>query len=291
MPLFERMVVAGVGLIGGSLGLAARGRSLVGEVVGYGRGETNLKIGLERGAIDRYSHSPEEAAEGADLVVLAVPVRSLRPVAERMLPHARQDAVVIDVGSVKGKVVESLSPLVRPPAAFVGCHPVAGTEHSGAANALRDLFDGQLCIVTPTPSTDPQALARVRALWEGLGMQVESMPPAEHDRLLALVSHLPHVVAYALVAAIECERVAGRDPLSYSGGGLRDTTRIASSHAEMWRDIFLDNRDEVLRTIDQFSAAVARLRQTIDREEAAPLEAELDRVRRARGRLSKERRG
>jgi prephenate dehydrogenase len=289
-PLFERMVIAGVGLIGGSLGLAARGRSLVGEVVGYGRGEENLQIARDRGAIDRYSRSPEEAADGADLVVLAVPVRSLRPVAERMLPHARQDAVVIDVGSVKGKIVESLSPLVRPPAAFVGCHPVAGTEHSGAANALPDLFDGQLCIVTPTPSTDSWALARVRGLWERLGMRVESMPAAEHDRLLALVSHLPHVVAYALVTAIERERVADRDPLSYSGGGLRDTTRIASSHAEMWRDIFLDNRAEVLRAIGQFSAAVERLRQMIDREEAAPLEAELDRARRARGRLSRERR-
>jgi prephenate dehydrogenase len=198
--------------------------------------------------------------------------------------------VVIDVGSVKGKVVESLSPLVRPPAAFVGCHPVAGTELSGAANALPDLFDGQLCIVTPTPSTDPRALARVRSLWERLGMRVESMPPAEHDRLLALVSHLPHVVAYALVSAIERERVADRDPLSYSGGGLRDTTRIASSHAEMWRDIFLDNRAEVLRAIEQFSAAVERLRQLIDAEDATPLEAELDRARRARGRLSKERR-
>ncbi len=288
-PLFERMVIAGVGLIGGSLGLAARGRSLVGEVVGYGRGEENLQIARDRGAIDRYSRSPEEAADGADLVVLAVPVRSLRPVAERMLPHARQDAVVIDVGSVKGKVVESLSPLVRPPAAFVGCHPVAGTEHSGAANALPDLFDGQLCIVTPTSSTDSRALSRVRRLWERLGMRVESMPPAEHDRLLALVSHLPHLVAYALVTAIERERVADRDPLSYAGGGLRDTTRIASSHAEMWRDIFLDNRAEVLRAIGQFSAAVEQLRKMIDREEAAPLEAELDRARRARSRLSRER--
>jgi prephenate dehydrogenase len=289
-PLFERMVIAGVGLIGGSLGLAARGRSLVGEVVGYGRGEENLKIARDRGAIDRYSRSPEEAADGADLVVLAVPVRSLRPVAERMLPHARQDAVVIDVGSVKGKVVQSLSPLVRSPAAFVGCHPIAGTEHSGAANALPNLFEGQLCIVTPTPSTVPRALARVRGFWERLGMRVESMPPADHDRLLALVSHLPHVVAYALVTAIERERVADRDPLSYSGGGLRDTTRIASSHAEMWRDIFLDNHAEVLRAIGEFSAALERLRQMIEREDAAPLEAALDRARGARSRLSKERR-
>src|SRR5207248_5326789 len=138
--LFERMVVAGVGLIGGSLGLAARGRGLVGEAVGYGRGEENLRVALERGAVDRYSRSPEEAARGADLVVLAVQVRSLGAVTERLLSHAAADAVVIDVGSVKKRVVDLLEPIVRPPAAFVGCHPVAGTKNSGAANALADLF-------------------------------------------------------------------------------------------------------------------------------------------------------
>ena len=290
MPLFERMLVAGVGLIGASLGLAARRRSLVGEVVGYGRGEPNLKIALERGAVDRYSQSPAEAAREADLVVLAVPVRSLRAVAERILPSARRDAVVIDVGSVKATVVDAITPLVAPPGAFVGCHPVAGTEHSGAANALEDLFDGQLCILTPTSQTDARALERVRALWQGVGMRVETMSPAQHDRLLALVSHLPHAVAYALVAAIDGQRDASRDPLAYSGGGLRDTTRIAASHAEMWRDIFLDNRPEVLRAIDEFQAALGRIREMIERQEAQPLEAELDRVRSARARL-KERRG
>jgi len=289
MALFERMLIAGVGLIGGSLGLAARGRRLVSEAVGYGRGEENLKIARERGAIDRYSRSAQEAARGADLVVLAVPVRSLRAVAEQLLPHAAPDAVVIDVGSVKQRVVEALEPVVRPPAAFVACHPIAGTEHSGAANALVDLFEDQLCVVTPTAHTDAGALARVRALWEGVGMRVETMPASEHDRLLALVSHLPHVVAYALIAAIEAERVAGRDPLAYSGGGLRDTTRIASSHPEMWRDIFLDNRAEVLRAIDGFGDAVARLRRMIESEEPHALEAELDRTRAARRRL-KERR-
>ena len=283
--LFERMLIAGVGLIGGSLGLAARGRGLVTEAVGYGRGEANLQTARARGAVDRYSLSPEAAARGADLIVLAVPVRSLRAVAEKLLPHAAPDAVVIDVGSVKQRVVEALEPVVRAPAAFVACHPIAGTEHSGAANALGDLFEGQLCVLTPTPRTDAGALARVRALWEAVGMRVESMPAPEHDRLLALVSHLPHVVAYALVRAIEGERVAGRDPLAYSGGGLRDTTRIASSHAEMWRDIFLDNREEILRAIDGFSDAVARLRGLIARPDPQALEAELDRTRTARRRL------
>jgi prephenate dehydrogenase len=283
--LFDRMVIAGVGLIGGSLGLAARARGLVGESVGYGRGEENLRIAEQRGAVDRYSLTPAEAARDADLIVLAVPVRSLAAVAMDLLPHARPGVVVIDVGSVKASVVAALDAVVRPPSHFVGCHPVAGTEHSGAANALRDLFEGQLCILTPTPVTDRTALGRARALWEGLGMRVETMQAADHDRLLGLVSHLPHVVAYALINAIESARVAGRDPLAYSGGGLRDTTRIASSHAGMWRDIFLDNRGEVLRTIDEFRDELDRLRDSIEREDAASLEAALTRSRLARTRL------
>ena len=285
MRLFERMVVAGVGLIGGSLGLAARARGLVGETVGYGRGEENLRVAAARGAIDRYHRSPAEAARGADLVVVAVPVRSLGAVTAELLPHAAPDAVVIDVGSVKASVVRAVEPIVRPPAAFVGCHPIAGTEQSGAANAFPELFEGQLCVVTPTPNTDAAAVARVRKLWEGVGMRVEEMTAEAHDRLLALVSHLPHVAAFALVAAIEAERVEGRDPLAYSGGGLRDTTRIAASHPEMWRDIFLDNRGEVLRAIDGLEASLARLRTMIDGEDARALETEIARIRTARARL------
>jgi prephenate dehydrogenase len=283
--LFDRMVIAGVGLIGGSLGLAARARGLVGESVGYGRGEENLRTAERRGAVDHYSMTPAEAARGADLIVLAVPVRSLAAVAVELLPHARSEAVVIDVGSVKGSVVEALEAAVRPPASFVGCHPVAGTEHSGAANALVDLFERQLCILTPTAATDRTVLGRVRALWEGLGMRVETMPPDAHDRLLGLVSHLPHVVAYALIAAVEGDRVGGRDPLAYSGGGLRDTSRIASSHPAMWRDIFLDNRAEVLRAIDTFRVELDRLRELIETENPAELEATLARSRDARARL------
>ena len=285
VPLFERMVIAGVGLIGGSLGLVAKKRGLVGEVVGFGRGEENLKVALERGAVDRYSRDAAEAARDADLVVLAVPVRSTRAVAEALLAHARVDAIVIDAGSTKALVVETMEPLVRTPGSFVGCHPIAGTEFSGAAAALLDLFERQLCILTPTAATNPRALERVRELWKAVGMRVEEIPAAEHDRLLALVSHLPHAVAYALIGAIEGERVGTRDPLAYSGGGLRDTTRIASSHAVMWRDILLDNRTEVLRALDGFERELAKIRRQIEGESADGLERELDRCRAARARL------
>ena len=285
MALFERMIVAGVGLIGGSLGLVARERGLVGEVVGFGRGEANLEVARKRGAVDRYSSDPAEAAKGADLIVLAVPVRSMANVARQLLRHAARDATVIDVGSVKATVVQAIEPVVCQPAAFVACHPIAGTERSGAANALPDLFEGKWCVLTPTQQTPAAAVARVRELWERVGMIVESMPADQHDRLFGLVSHLPHIVVWALVGAIEGERVGGRDPLGYSGGGLRDTTRIASSHPEMWRDIFLDNREEVLRALDGFEGAVAGLRRRIEAGDGEALAQELGRLRTARDRL------
>lgn len=286
MPLFERMLVAGVGLIGASLGLAARRAGLVGEIVGFGRSEENLRIALRRGAVDRYSSSAAEAAAAADLVVLAVPVRATRGVAEAVLPHARPDAVVVDAGSVKVEVVDQMRSVVRPPARFVGCHPIAGTEHSGAAHAFAELFEHRLCVVTPVADTDADGLRRVRAFWEGVGMRVEEMSPDAHDRLFALVSHLPHVVAYALVDAVESERVAGRDPLAYSGGGFRDTTRIASSHADMWRDVCLANRGELLRAIDGFAEALARLRALVEASDGEGLRRELERIRAARARLA-----
>ena len=286
MALFHRMVIAGVGLIGGSLGIAARRHGLVEESVGFGRGEANLRTALERGAVDRYDLDPTRAARGADLVVLAVPVASMRAVAERLLAHAAPDAVVIDVGSVKRGVVDAVEPVVHPPAAFVGCHPIAGTEQSGAAHAFPELFDGHWCIVTPTDRTPGAALERVVELWRGVGMRVETMKPDDHDRLLALVSHLPHVVAWALVDAIASERIDGREPLDYSGGGLRDTTRIAASHPDMWRDIFLANRAEVLRSLDLFEQALERLRRAIERGDGPGLRAELERLRAARERMA-----
>jgi len=280
------MVIAGVGLIGGSLGLVARRRGLVGEVVGFGRGEENLKVALERGAVDRYSLDPAKAAENADLVMLAVPVGAMRDVAKAMLAHAARDAIVIDAGSVKQAVIATVEPLVTPPRAFVGCHPIAGTEHSGAAHAFPELFEGHRCILTPTERTDPDAMARVRRLWEGVGMTVDVLTPDLHDRLLALVSHLPHVVAWALIGAIEREKVEGRDPLSYSGGGLRDTTRIASSDPRMWRDVFLANQPELVRCLDAFEAALRRLRELIERGDGDGIEAELSRLRAVRTRLA-----
>ncbi len=213
MPvIFERVLIAGVGLIGGSLGLAAKTRGLVREAVGFGRTEANLKIALERGLIDRYTFDPAEAAHGTDLVLLAVPVEATGPVVRSFLPHLPAGCIVTDAGSVKKPVVDTLDALLPPTMHGVAAHPIAGTEHAGAGAAFETLFDGSLCVLTPTDATDREALARVRALWEGVGMRVEEMDAAVHDRLLAQVSHLPHLIAFSVMnGLLEAFRAPGAD--------------------------------------------------------------------------------
>src|SRR5262245_6732105 len=218
--LFNRLVIVGVGLIGGSLGLAARARGLVGEVIGFGRTEANLLVALERGLIDAYTFDPAEAARGTDLLLLAVPVEATGPTAKKFLPFLSPGCVITDAGSTKERVVttmERLLPLTLP---FVGAHPIAGTEQAGAAAAFATLFEKRLCILTPTQRTDPAALARVRALWEGVGMRVEEMDMVTHDRVLARVSHLPHLIAFSVINATVDAQVAGIDLLTYAGSAF-----------------------------------------------------------------------
>src|SRR5207249_4880271 len=258
-PLFARVAIAGVGLVGGSLAVAARAAGLVGEVIGYGRGEANLRLAQERGLVDRVAREPAAAVADADLIVLAVPVGASTALAEVFRPHARPGAILTDVGSVKAGVVEALEARWPERGLVVGAHPIAGGEVSGAGAARADLFRGRRCILTPTPATDREALARVRALWEGVGAVVEEMPAALHDEILARVSHLPHLAAYALVAAFGETRVAGRRVLDYAGSGYRDTTRIAASRPELWRDIALANRAALRGALVEFRAALDRL--------------------------------
>ena len=242
MPvIFERVLIAGVGLIGGSLGLAAKTRGLVREVVGFGRTEANLKIALERGLIDGYTFDPAGAARGTDLVLLAVPVKATGPVVRGFLPHLSAGCVVTDAGSVKKPIVDTFDALLPPTIHGVAAHPIAGTEHAGAGAAFETLFDGSLCVLTPTAATDRNALARVRALWEGVGMRAEEMDAAVHDRLLAQVSHLPHLIAFSVMnglldafgASDGAWSLGGRTPLpgSPSQGG-RGSESAPHSHGD-----------------------------------------------------------
>jgi prephenate dehydrogenase len=283
--LFARLTIAGVGLIGGSLAAAARAGGLVEEIVGFGRSEANLRLAEERGLIDRIARDPAAAVAGADAVVLAAPVAACAPLAEAFAPYALRGAILTDVGSVKAPVVDALEARWARVGPVVGAHPIAGSEAAGAGAADTTLFRGRRCILTPTPHTDPSALARVRALWEGVGARVEEMSPTVHDELLARVSHLPHVVAYALIAALGPARVGTHSALDYAGTGLRDTTRIAGSPAELWRDIALANAPALRAALAEFRAALDRIDALIAAGDARGLEAALDAARALRTRL------
>jgi len=285
--LFNRLVIAGVGLIGGSLGLAARERGLVGEVIGFGRTEANLRVALERGLINAYTFDPAEAARGTDLLLLAVPVEATGPTAEKFLPFLPTDCVLTDAGSTKERVVTTMERLLPSTLSFVGAHPIAGTEHAGAAAAFATLFEKRLCILTPTQRTDLAALARVRALWEGVGMRVEEMNMVTHDRVLARVSHLPHLIAFSVMnAMVEAQRT-GIDLLTYAGSAFADLTRVAASPVEMWRDICLSNRDALLVALTEFESALAQLKACVANGDGKALAEAIDRARAERQRLSR----
>ncbi|MCM2357522.1 MAG: prephenate dehydrogenase/arogenate dehydrogenase family protein [Geobacteraceae bacterium] len=263
MPLIERLAIIGVGLIGGSLARILREKGEVGEVVGIGRGEANLKRAVELGVIDRYSTDPCEGVRGADLVFLATPVCSIAAVAERIAPCLSAGCVVTDGGSVKEGIVATCERLMPAGSHFVGGHPIAGTEHSGVDASFASLYQGKRCIVTPTPDTDPGALRKVVRMWEAAGSEVILMDVVKHDRVVAAISHLPHMVAYSLVNAVEGYDRFDESILKYSAGGFRDFTRIASSDPAMWRDIALMNREAIIEMMDFFARYFAELRALV----------------------------
>jgi prephenate dehydrogenase len=277
--LFKQITVCGVGLIGGSLALIARQKVLVERVVGLGRTQKNLDVALARGIIDDATRDPAAAARGADLVMLAVPIRTMPETLAAMTPYLPPTAVITDVGSVKGWVVRELEPLLGPRMALVAAHPVAGKETTGAAAADESLFVGRRTIVTPSARSTPDAIDRVERLWRATGSQVERMAPDEHDAILARASHLPQVVASALAAALGGERVGEHEAAAYGARGLRDTTRIAASSAEMWRDIVLTNRDAILAALGIFRGALDEFERTIRAGEVARFEEIFNRGR------------
>lgn len=266
MDRLRRLGIVGVGLIGGSFALALRRAGLVDEIVGVGRSEANLAVARARGIVDRAGREPALVA-GCDLVLLAAPGALLAPLAAAIAPHLAPEAIVTDAGSVKAVVVRECSAALAGRARFVGAHPIAGTEDSGAAAADADLFRNARCVLTPVAGTDPGALARVRGLWEAVGMHVVEMSPEQHDELLALTSHVPHLLAFALTAAADAQRAAGGgpDPFALAGPSFRDATRVAASSPEMWRDILLGNAGAVRRALqavrgrlDELDAAIAQ---------------------------------
>ena len=273
MALVKRMAVIGVGLIGGSLARVLREKGAVDEVVGIGRGEANLRRGVELGVLDGYSLDAGEGVRGADLVFIATPVCSIPLIVAQIAPCLSPGCIVTDGGSVKEYVVAACEPLMPAGTFFVGGHPIAGTEHSGVEASFSTLYQGKRCIVTPTERTDPAALAKVVELWKIAGSSVPLMDPVQHDRVVAAISHLPHMVAYSLVNAVDGYDRFGGELLAFTAGGFRDFTRIASSDPVMWRDIALTNREAILETMDFFSGYLAKLRGLVETEDAKGLES------------------
>ena len=281
--MIRRLAIVGLGLLGGSVAKAARAESMAREIVGIGRNPASLKPALVEGAVDNVTTDLREGLTGADMVVLATPVATL----ERQMPAvweaAPPKALITDVGSTKAAIVrgaESLS--ARKPLDFVGSHPMAGSNLSGFAVSRADLFRGATVILTPTDRTAPDAVKRVTEFWEAVGGRVVTMDPATHDRAVAAVSHLPHLVADALVDA-----VFRMDPQFFevAARGFKDTTRIAASSPEVWREIFEENREALAEAVASFRAALGDLESVLRSGDRVRIEGELERIRKIRAAL------
>jgi cyclohexadieny/prephenate dehydrogenase len=265
-PTFKRVALIGFGLIGGSIARAAREQGLAGEIVSTARSANTRARVRELGIVDRVLETNADAAKDADLVILCIPVGACGAVAQEIASHLKPGAIVSDVGSVKGAVVRDMAPHLPAGVHFVPAHPVAGTEHSGPDSGFAELFINRWCILTPPEGVDPNAVERLRAFWAALGAKVEIMTPDHHDLVLAITSHLPHLIAYTIVGtAEEFSAVSRSEVLKFSAGGFRDFTRIAASDPTMWRDVFLHNKDAVLEMLAQFSEDLAKLTRAMRR--------------------------
>lgn len=280
---FERVAIIGVGLIGGSFSLALKEKKLCRHVVGVGRSAPNLKIALERGVIDSAAPDAATAVRKADLVLVAAPVAQFEKIFLAIQAQLAPTTLVMDAGSTKRDVVAAArKALGGKLAQFVPAHPIAGAEHSGAAGADPRLFRDRRVVLTPLKENRKQDVDAVAALWSGIGARVSRMTPAKHDQLFAAVSHLPHLLAYALVDEISKRRNAAQ-LFGYAAGGFRDFTRIASSHPEMWRDICVANNDQLLKEISRFSVELKKIRKFLQNKDAAALEKLFANARSARG--------
>lgn len=263
-PLFQRVALIGIGLIGSSLSHAMRRAGLAATIVGHAQSERSRATALRLGLVDTIHASAVEAVRGADLVVLCTPVGVYGAIANDIGPHLQPGAILTDVGSVKGAVVKDVGPHVPPGVHFIPGHPIAGTEHSGPESGFAELFDGRWCVLTPVDGTDPAAVENLVAFWRACGSNVEVMDANHHDMVLAVTSHIPHLIAFSIVnTARHLERVTDSEVIKFSAGGFRDFTRIAASDPVMWRDVFLNNREAALEMLGRFTEDLTVLQRAI----------------------------
>ena len=263
-PMFDRIALVGIGLIGSSLARVIRREGLARHIAISTRSPQTLKRAEELGLGDSYSTDAQTAVRGADLVIVSVPVGSSGAVAQEIAPALKKGAIVTDVGSTKGSVIAQMQPHIPSGVHFIPGHPLAGTEKSGPDAGFADLFQNRWCIFTPLPDTDPAALERLAEFWRRCGSNIDTMDAAHHDKVLAIVSHLPHIIAYNIVGtADDLETVTESEVIKYSASGFRDFTRLAASDPTMWRDVCLHNKDAILEMLARFSEDLAYLQRAI----------------------------
>jgi cyclohexadieny/prephenate dehydrogenase len=263
-PVYERVALIGLGLIASSMFWAIKRGGLAGEVTGFAKSEDSRDTARRIGLCDRVCDSTAEAVDGADLVVLCVPVGAMGAVAAEIAPKLKPGATVTDVGSVKRHVIDAVAPHLPEGVHFVPAHPLAGTEHSGPESGFAELFDNRWSLLVPVEGTDPEAVAKLRAFWEGMGANVDEMDADHHDLVLAVTSHAPHLIAYTMVGvADDLRRVTDSEVIKYSAAGFRDFTRIAASDPTMWRDVFLSNKDATLEILGRFTEELFALQRAI----------------------------
>ena len=262
--IYDRVALIGLGLIASSMSHAINRAGLAGEVVGYARSEATRQTARDIGLCDQIYNSAAEAVEGADLVVLCVPVGAMDSVAQDIAPYLKAGAVVSDVGSVKRAVIDAVAPHLSGNVHFVPAHPLAGTEHSGPTSGFAELFDDRWCIIVPDLCDDDAVVAKLTALWRGMGSNVDKMDADHHDLVLAVTSHTPHLIAYTMVGvADDLRRVTDSEVIKYSAAGFRDFTRIAASDPTMWRDVFLNNKEATLEVLGRFTEELFMLQRAI----------------------------
>jgi cyclohexadieny/prephenate dehydrogenase len=261
---FEKVALLGLGLIASSLSHVIRRKGLASRISGHARTEETRKVALEIGLVDEVHEHAKDAVIGADLVILCAPIGACGPLAKEIGPYLKQGSILTDVGSVKGAIVRDCGPHVPKGVHFIPGHPIAGTEQSGPRSGFAELFQGRWCILTPLPDTDGTALAKLQEFWQDCGSNVDIMNYEHHDLVLAITSHLPHLIAYNTVAtAADLEEVTNSEVVKYSASGFRDFTRIAASDPTMWRDVFLNNKDAVLEMLGRFTEELAVLQRAV----------------------------
>ncbi|NOX97426.1 MAG: prephenate dehydrogenase [Nitrospirae bacterium] len=281
----RRIAIIGVGLIGGSLGLALKKRNLAEEIIGVGHRQESLDQAMRMGAVDRVTLEWEEGVKAVDLVVIATPVSLIPGMVGDMSRVLSPGAIITDVGSTKEKIVEEIDKVIPEGIYFVGGHPLAGSEKRGVGEAKADLFENNVCVLTPGKKTSFEVVETIKSLWEGVGAKVLVMKPEEHDFLIAVTSHLPHLIATTLVNL--ASEVAGEDErlVSLIANGFKDTTRIAASSPELWRDIFLSNKNNLVAMIDRFKGLLEEAKEHISQEEGVLLQKDFAKAKTFRDKI------